>query len=324
VLFLAAVCLAADEPKKIPTTMPSPQDGELREKILALAKEFDKPATPVHEVFNIVRGSGKFEGLDMLIAPKPVPLPSLQWTRGVAGEIPAKVEASRHLPEPKEGHIARAGHPIEIDGKLDEAEWKGAGGAAEIPIAFLYHQKPEHPTAMARVLWDDKYLYFGFEVPDENIIATETRRDGPVYKGDCVEAFILPDIKEGVYWEIEVSPIGTIFDCLQHKSMDDWGGHGNAATSTCQGLRTAQTVRGTPNDPSDKDTGYSVEIAVPFTQLPGYDAKAPAAGQKLHLLLCHCGDDGKVNHPYSHVPLIAWFHNIWTYQPFVLDAAGAK
>jgi hypothetical protein len=31
-----------------------------------------------------------------------------------------------------------------------------------------------------------------------------------------------------------------------------------------------------------------------------------------------------VNHPYSHVPLIAWFHNIWTYQPFVLDAAGAK
>src|SRR5260370_42180979 len=52
--------------------------------------------------------------------------------------------------------------PITIDGKLDEAAW----GKAQVidGFAVFWEKRPPRTATSARLLWDDKYLYFAAEM----------------------------------------------------------------------------------------------------------------------------------------------------------------
>ena len=68
-------------------------------------------------------------------------------------------------------------------------------------------------------------------------------------------------VGQGHYVEYEVSPLGTLFDFYvvkPHVGVPEWDS---------SGLRAAATVAGTLNDPSDRDGGYTVEMAIPFVDL---------------------------------------------------------
>lgn len=61
--------------------------------------------------------------------------------------------------------------------------------------------------------WDAERLALRFECEDEDAWGTFTRRDEPLWQEEVVEVFLAPgEADPRDYFEIEVSPLGTLFD----------------------------------------------------------------------------------------------------------------
>ena len=69
---------------------------------------------------------------------------------------------------------------------------------------------PRLATSVA-LYWDDGHLTAVFAGDDDGVVATHLRRDAPLYEEDVVELFLAPE-KNGSYFELEVNPLGTLFD----------------------------------------------------------------------------------------------------------------
>lgn len=170
---------------------------------------------------------------------------------------------------------ARATGAIQIDGQLSETDW----GSARATSAFVDTRSGGAGSfpATARVLWDDANLYVAFDVTDDYLHNTITARDGHLWEQDAVEIMIDPDGDGQHYFELQVSPTGNVFETAydsrrvpQPIGHDDWDSH----------MVTRAVARGTPND-AEADTGYIVELSIPWSALTYGDmpaAVAPPAG----------------------------------------------
>ncbi len=100
--------------------------------------------------------------------------------------------------------------PIKVDGHLDDPPWE------HIPVIGPFHDNltgaEGSPKTLARVAYDDEYLYFGFESWDENIWATFRERNQHLWLEEVVEVFLQPDPNHPNYIELEVNPLGTLLD----------------------------------------------------------------------------------------------------------------
>ena len=135
---------------------------------------------------------------------------------------------------------------------------------------------PRQPTHL-RLLWDDRHLYAAFRVTDDDIRATHTRRDAPLWREEVVELFLDPWGARGIYVEIEVSPANVVFDAMIVNRARD----GELARDLdalrgwrCHGLRTAARVHGVLNG-GPVSRGWDVEIAIPMRQLVPQPPPAP-------------------------------------------------
>jgi hypothetical protein len=59
--------------------------------------------------------------------------------------------------------------------------------------------------------YDDELMTVVFSSADDHVVATFLGHDEPLYEEDVVEVFLAPD-DSVEYFELEVNPIGTIFD----------------------------------------------------------------------------------------------------------------
>lgn len=66
-----------------------------------------------------------------------------------------------------------------------------------------------------------------------------------------------------------INLIGTVHDAHARGSGTPW---------TCEGLRLGIQTHGTINDPSDRDQGWSMELAIPFVALDALSGAAPRPG----------------------------------------------
>ena len=102
--------------------------------------------------------------------------------------------------------VARVTSPIKIDGQLDERAWQevpGVGDFVNNRDGSITDLKTE-----ARVLYDDKYIYFAFRSIDSNIWATMKRRDEHLWLEEVVEVFLQANQVIPNYIELEVNPLG--------------------------------------------------------------------------------------------------------------------
>lgn len=155
--------------------------------------------------------------------------------------------------------------PPQLDGRMDEAAWAAAPWSSaygDIQGAAL--PAPRFSTRM-KMVWDASYLYIGVEMEEPDLWATYTEHDQIVFHENDFEIFIDPVGDAREYYEIEVNVLGTIFDLYLYTAYRDGGPaeHG----WDCEGLRTAITVDGTVNDPTDRDSGWVLEWAIPFASL---------------------------------------------------------
>lgn len=129
-----------------------------------------------------------------------------------------------------------------------------------------------------RTCWDDDHLYIAFRCQDEDILATMTDRDAPLYDQEVVEVFVAPrDLHN--YFEFNVSPRNVVFDSLIHHDGTRFTGH---PSWNCDGLRTvtrrdASPQVDQPDAPADGFGGWTAELAIPFRSL---EALTPRNGDR--------------------------------------------
>lgn len=161
---------------------------------------------------------------------------------------------------------------IEIDGKIDETSWKQAPWTNYFrDIEGNLQPIPRFKTR-AKMLWDDYYFYFAVDMEEPHVWGTLVFRDQIVCKENDIEVFIDPNGDNQEYYELEMSPLNIAWDLFLKKAYRD-GGSGNHAWNI-GGLKSAVYVDGTINDPRDTDSGWSIEIAIPWTVLAEYAHKS--------------------------------------------------
>jgi carbonic anhydrase/acetyltransferase-like protein (isoleucine patch superfamily) len=169
----------------------------------------------------------------------------------------------------------RAAGPLVVDGSLDEAAW---GRATPVQLLLTGGGAEPRLSTEARLCWDDRCLYVAFSCKDTDIWGSFTQRDDPLYNEEVVELFLCPTGDLRHYFELEVSPLNTLFDA---KVFSPEGDRRSMLVQTewdAPGIRTAVRVAGTLHDRTDVDLGWIAEIAIPFADLglPG----SPAAGDR--------------------------------------------
>jgi hypothetical protein len=190
-------------------------------------------------------------------------------------------QASAEMASPASYHLTvlRASAPVEIDGRLDEQDW----AAAEVVPLTGYNQGiAARQATECRLLWDDKFLYIAWKCLDTDIWSTLTTRDDTLYQQEVVEVFINPDGDRETYVELEVNPLGALWDGFILKSGEKR--HGILAWNSFK-LERAVWVEGTVNDKSDTDNYWSVELAVTLDELITAPNRPPKAGDKWRINL---------------------------------------
>lgn len=180
----------------------------------------------------------------------------------------------------------RVEQPLQIDGRLDEQAWRKVTKSPR--FVDLVHGTPTIYDTRAALLWDDEYLYAGFWVEEPLVRATLTQRDSLIYNDNDVEVFIAG---RDSYYEFEINALGTVYEvffiwddaCRRYSHLPEfqrdvagaraWNGVGfqhprGSRTGYWQwdlpGLRSAVWVDGTLNDDTDRDRGWTVELAFPW------------------------------------------------------------
>jgi len=100
-----------------------------------------------------------------------------------------------------------------VDGDPLDPAWASAAITAPLTPSFLeYGTEPAAPHTQVKVLWDPDFLYVRFECAATEIYAPYTQHDDPIYKGDAAEVFLDPVGDGRLYYELQSSPNGAIFD----------------------------------------------------------------------------------------------------------------
>lgn len=145
------------------------------------------------------------------------------------------------------------------------------------------------------LLWDDAYLRIAFELEEPNLVATMEARDDPLYLENDVEVFVAGP---NSYYELELNALNNVYEVLwvwndalapggRLHGRKEFGLAGRKTTRLSgigdhvhprgertgfldwdlSGLAHSVEVRGTVNDPRDRDTGWRVELALPWAGL---------------------------------------------------------
>lgn len=171
---------------------------------------------------------------------------------------------TRPAGEPLSYTCVRAVVPPVIDGRGDDAVWARAEWTADF-VDIEGDAKPRPPfRTRAKMLWDDDHLYVFAELEEPHVWGTLTRRNSIIYHDNDFEIFIDPDGDRKHYYEFEVNALGTVMELTLPKPYRDGGSY---SFVEMEDIRWAVAVRGTLNDPSDVDEGWSVEVAIPFAAL---------------------------------------------------------
>ena len=166
--------------------------------------------------------------------------------------------------------VKRAAGGIVVDGKLDDKAW-AAAPAVQFIFPWEFQTGAKQKTT-ARLLWDDDYLYVGYECQDTDIVALRTERDEPTYLDDAVEFFVNPKPSQTtVYFGLEMNARGVLYDYLMVDSKYAF------KRFNMQGVLLASFIRGTLNARGDEDQGWSLEVAIPWANFEEL-AKRPTPG----------------------------------------------
>lgn len=148
--------------------------------------------------------------------------------------------------------VPRAAGPIRVDGVLDEPVW-----ATALLLDHFVQTQPgdntatEFPTSV-RIAWDESALYFGFFAQDHpgHVRATIAKRD-EVLQDDYVQIFLDTFGDQRRAYDLIFNPLGV--------QQDGIFTEGSGPDFSVDVVMTSRGVL--------SDSGYTVEVAIPFRSL---------------------------------------------------------
>lgn len=193
----------------------------------------------------------------------------------------AQKAADDKLPVVRKAECRRATRPLKINGVIDEVAWDDAQEIKDFAV-FWDKRKPATATT-ARLLWDDRYLYFAAEMDDADLFALVKDRNGRTWEDDVFELFFKPRADRPAYYEFQVNALNTPLE-LFFPSRGA-GGYRRFAPLSKLGMESAVKLRGTLNKHEDQDRGWTVEGRIPWTAFKATGGR-PKAGDKWKFALC--------------------------------------
>jgi hypothetical protein len=229
-----------------------------------------------------MRPSSRFSPLSLIVLSASFACALLTAPADANGQTKPRPEPDfEKLPfAPKQMVVYRTPARLTIDGKLDEPAWRAAAWSDEfVDIEGDVRPRPRFVTRM-KMLWDDEFLYIAADLLEPDIWATLTTRDTVIFQDNDFEVFIDPDGDTHEYYELEVNALKTAWDLLLPQPYRDGGSAIDGWDIA--GLQVGVDIRGTINKAGDKDDGWSVELALPWTILEEASAhkRAPRDGEQ--------------------------------------------
>lgn len=162
--------------------------------------------------------------------------------------------------------VHRAPSALIIDGKPDDKAWAAAG---RLELIFPWEaQTGAKQKTTARLLWDDDNLYVSYECDDADITAQYAEHDDPTYKDDAVEIFINPmPSQTGIYYGLEMNALSVLYDYVMYDSKNLF------KQFDLRGVKLATHIEGTMNARGDKDKGWTLEVAIPWSNFEALSKK---------------------------------------------------
>jgi glucose/arabinose dehydrogenase len=154
--------------------------------------------------------------------------------------------------------------PITIDGKADEPAWAGAQTIDRFRRAWEHeNERPPKTKTSVKFLWDREYIYFFADMEDHDLYAKVTEHDGKVWTDDAFEIFFKPSKDKPGYYETNYNPANTTMESFfpVRDVATGWEKYRNDGDFH---LKTAVQLRGTLNNPGDKDQGWTLEGRIPW------------------------------------------------------------
>jgi len=161
-----------------------------------------------------------------------------------------------------------------------EEAWSTAASSEEfVDIEGVLKPLPRFSTRM-KILWDNTYLYIAAELEEPHLWATLTEINSVIYRDHDFEVFVDPNADNHNYYEFEINAFNTIWELRMFRPYRDGGPNKNP--DNMDGVLAAVNLKGSINDPSDVDEGWSVEIAFPWTGFSSYgtDGSPPEEGEQ--------------------------------------------
>jgi hypothetical protein len=208
--------------------------------------------------------------------------------------------------------------PIIIDGIISDDAWKYAKS-----VDFLLCPDLAMPSDKTRgwVMWDAKYLYVAYKAYDNDIWSLYTKRDSWCYEEDCLEIFFWPDASKGTYYNFEINIIGTIYDSYNRKRFAGGSEIKRWSAWNAENAKVATHIYGILNNPYDIDKYVTMELRIPFSDLPSLKGKSPKNGDlwKFTLARCNYSVDLQKGHEETCSAAISRydFHHFYEYQPLM-------
>ena len=179
--------------------------------------------------------------------------------------VKAQTVLSSSLLSEKKYTSRMAKRPIKVDGNLNEYDWKQAVLISDFEdIEGAAKPKPTYSTSV-KMMWDSQYLYIGAVLEEPHLWGTLKKHDDIIYRDHDFEVFIDPMGDGEQYFEIEINVLGTIMDLFMNKPYKKGGTFDMGWNTT--GIQSKIIANGTINDNTDIDSGWTLEMAIPFTAI---------------------------------------------------------
>jgi hypothetical protein len=163
---------------------------------------------------------------------------------------------------------------MKIDGDWNKPQWKGVE-AVEINQSMA-NEPAYHPTAKAKVLYDDQNIYVIFQVKDRYVRSVVTETQGQVYNDSCVEFFFSPDANAPLnYFNIETNCGGTKLMEYHNLASKKWS---SMPIADVNNIEIAHSMPRVVDPQIDSVTTWTLEYRVPIATLKKF-AKVTQPGK---------------------------------------------
>lgn len=173
------------------------------------------------------------------------------------------IDVSAELVQPKNYIVTKTDEVLAIDGLPNETAWQNALFTDSF-IDIEGVKIPKFQTTI-KMLWDHNYLYVYAKMEEPHIWGYLKQRDTIIFYNNDFEVFISPSGSTYNYGEIEINSLGTVWDLLLDRPYRD-GGKANNHWNL-DSLKSAVHIEGSINNPSDIDSLWTVELAIPMKAL---------------------------------------------------------